>query len=217
MPVTRIHQVWSCDITYIPMKQGFLYLVAVIDWHSRLVLSWRLSNTMDKSFCVEALQEALDRYGRPEIFNTDQGVQFTCAAFIATLAAQGIRISMDGKGRCLDNIFCERLWRSLKYEEIYLCAYETTAEARTRIGQWFAFYNDERPHQSLKNLTPLQFFAANQPCAYVDNASALPTSTQVPQPQPKGDSHEKEELILSVIASRALRADIGQPGRGTFS
>ena len=217
MEIHRVHHVWSCDITYIPMKQGFLYLVAVIDWHSRLVLSWRLSNTMDKSFCVEALQEALDRYGRPEIFNTDQGVQFTCAAFIATLAAQGIRISMDGKGRCLDNIFCERLWRSLKYEEIYLCAYETTAEARTRIGQWFAFYNDERPHQSLKNLTPLQFFAANQPCAYVDNASALPTSTQVPQPQQKGDSHEKEELIPSVIASRALRADIGQPGRGTFS
>ena len=129
LPITRVHQVWSCDITYIPMKQGFLYLVAVIDWHSRLVLSWRLSNTMDKSFCVEALQEALDRYGKPEIFNTDQGVQFTCEAFIATLASQGIRTSMDGKGRCLDNIFCERLWRSLKYEEIYLRAYETTKEA----------------------------------------------------------------------------------------
>jgi putative transposase len=217
MEITRIHQVWSCDITYIPMKQGFLYLVAVIDWHSRLVLSWRLSNTMDKSFCVEALQEALGRYGKPEVFNTDQGVQFTCAAFIATLADQGIRISMDGKGRCLDNIFCERLWRSLKYEEIYLRAYETTAEARSGIGQWFAFYNDERPHQSLNYLTPRQFFAASPACAYVDNASALPTSTQAQQPQQKGDSHDKEDLILSVIASRALRAEAVQPGCGAFS
>jgi len=145
LSVERVHQVWSCDITYIPMKQGFLYLVAVIDWYSRVVLSWRLSNTMDKTFCVEALQEALDRYGKPEIFNTDQGVQFTCEAFITTLSDQGIRISMDGKGRCLDNIFCERLWRSLKYEEVYLKAYATTAEARTEIGKWFRFYNDERP------------------------------------------------------------------------
>lgn len=217
MEINHVHQVWSCDITYIPMKHGFLYLVAVIDWHSRLVLSWRLSNTMDKTFCVEALQEAFDRYGKPEIFNTDQGVQFTCEAFINTLSAQGIRISMDGKGRCLDNIFCERLWRSLKYEEIYLRAYETTKEARTGIGQWFAFYNDERPHQSLDYQTPRQFFAANQPCAYVDNASALPTSTQVQQPQQKGDSHTKEELILSVIASRALRVASVEPGAGTFS
>lgn len=198
LPIERVHQVWSCDITYIPMAHGFLYLVAVIDWHSRLVLSWRLSNTMDKTFCVDALREALDRYGQPEIFNTDQGVQFTCEAFIATLESQGIRISMDGKGRCLDNIFCERLWRSLKYEDVYLRAYETTAEARTGIGQWFAFYNDERPHQSLDYLTPRQFFAAAQACAYVDNASAfaeasarrgaLPTSTQAQQPQQKGDS-----------------------------
>jgi len=175
LPIERVHQVWSCDITYIPMKAGFLYLVAVIDWHSRLVLSWRLSNTMDKTFCVDALQEALDRYGKPEIFNTDQGVQFTCESFITTLESQGIRISMDGKGRCLDNIFCERLWRSLKYEEIYLRAYETTKEARTMIGQWFTFYNDERLHQSLDYQTPREFFTANQTCAYVDNASALPT------------------------------------------
>lgn len=217
MPITRVHQVWSCDITYIPMAHGFLYLVAVIDWYSRLVLSWRLSNTMDKSFCVEALQEALDRYGKPEIFNTDQGVQFTCEAFITTLSDQGIRISMDGKGRCLDNIFCERLWRSLKYEEVYLRAYETTKDARTGIGQWLAFYNDQRPHQSLKYLTPRQFFAANQPCAYVDNANALPTSTQAQQPQQEGDSHDQEELIPSIIASRVLRAGVGQPGRGIVS
>lgn len=217
MAITRVHQVWSCDITYIPMGHGFLYLVAVIDWHSRLVLSWRLSNTMDKTFCVEALQEAMDRYGQPEIFNTDQGVQFTCEAFIKKLSDQGIRISMDGKGRCLDNIFCERLWRSLKYEEVYLCAYETTAEARAHIGQWFTFYNDERPHQALKYQTPRQFFAANQACAYVDNAKALPTSTQVQQPHQKGDSHDQEEVILSLIASRALRVQVVQPGAETFS
>jgi len=217
MPIERVHQVWSCDITYIPMKKGFLYLVAVIDWYSRLVLSWRMSNTMDKTFCVEALQEALDRYGNPEIFNTDQGVQFTCEAFISTLEKQGIRISMDGKGRCLDNIFCERLWRSLKYEEVYLRAYETTKEARARIGQWFKFYNDERPHQALNYQTPRQFFAAARPCAYVDNASALPTSTQAQQPQQKGDSHEKKDLIQSIIASRALRVEAGQQAGEIFS
>ena len=217
LAVEHVHQVWSCDITYIPMAHGFLYLVAVIDWHSRLVLSWRLSNTMDKTFCVDALQEALDRYGKPEIFNTDQGVQFTCEAFIATLAGQGIRISMDGKGRCLDNIFCERLWRSLKYEDIYLRAYETTQEARTGIGQWFSFYNNERPHQSLKYQTPKQFFEAIRPCAYVDNARALPTSTQVQQPPKQGDSHDQQELILSVVASRTLRVGTDQPGAGTLS
>ncbi len=217
LPIERVHQVWSCDITYIPMAHGFLYLVAVIDWYSRLVLSWRLSNTMDKTFCVDALQEALDRYGKPEIFNTDQGVQFTCEAFITTLADQGIRISMDGKGRCLDNIFCERLWRSLKYEDIYLRAYETTKEARTGIGQWFTFYNNERPHQSLNYQTPRHFFEATRACVDVDNARALPTSTQVQQPQQKGDSHDQEELIQSVIASHALRVEVVQPGAETFS
>lgn len=214
MVITRVHQVWSCDITYIPMKQGFLYLVAVIDWHSRLVLSWRLSNTMDKTFCVEAVQEALEKYGKPEIFNTDQGVQFTCEAFISTLSAQGIRISMDGKGRCLDNIFCERLWRSLKYEEVYLKAYETPKEARTEIGKWFAFYNDERPHQSLGNKTPRQFFAANQPCVDVENASAFPTSTQAQQQPTERDSHDIEEGLLSTIASRPIRPEALQPGGG---
>ena len=216
LSVERVHQVWSCDITYIPMQQGFLYLVAVIDWYSRVVLSWRLSNTMDKTFCVEALQEALDRYGKPEIFNTDQGVQFTCEAFITTLSDQGIRISMDGKGRCLDNIFCERLWRSLKYEEVYLKAYATTAEARTEIGKWFRFYNDERPHQALNYLTPRQFFAAATPVdMWTTQERALPTSPQAQQPQQKADSHDQEELILSVIASRAVRAGVVQPGRGS--
>jgi putative transposase len=214
MAIDRVHQVWACDITYIPMQQGFLYLVAVIDWYSRLVLSWRLSNTLDRTFCVEALQEALERYGRPDIFNTDQGVQFTCEAFIGALSDQGIRISMDGKGRCLDNIFCERLWRSLKYEEVYLKAYATVAQARAEIGKWFAFYNEERPHQALDYLTPQQFFAANLACAYVDNARALPTSTQAQQ-QRKDDSHGQEDLIRSVIASRAVPREAVQPGRGT--
>ena len=215
MAIARVHQVWSCDITYIPMRQGFLYLVAVIDWHSRLVLSWRLSNTMDKSFCVEAVQEALDRYGRPEIFNTDQGVQFTCEAFIATLSARGIRISMDGKGRCLDNIFCERLWRSLKYEEVYLKAYATVAEAKAEIGKWFKFYNDERPHQSLNYLTPRQFLAANPLVEmWTTQESALPTSPQAQQQQQKEDSHDQKGLIQSVIASRITSAGVVQPGRG---
>lgn len=213
LTIERIHQVWSCDITYIPMAYGFLYLVAVIDWHSRLVLSWRLSNTMDRTFCVEALQEAMNRYGRPEIFNTDQGVQFTCEAFIATLSNRGIRISMDGKGRCLDNIFCERLWRSLKYEEVYLKAYTTVAEARTGIGEWVKFYNDERPHQSLKYLTPRQFFTAAPACGDVHNASALHTSPQAQQSQQKGDSHDREKLIHSVIASHALRGEAQPRGR----
>lgn len=163
LEVTRINQVWSCDITYIPMQHGFLYLVAVMDWHSRKVLSWRLSNTLDKTFCVAALEEALARYGKPEIFNTDQGVQFTCEAFIKTLESQGIRISMDGKGRCLDNIFVERLWRSLKYEEVYLKAYETVQEARKGIGAWMDFYNQERPHQALRYATPDEIYLGLTP------------------------------------------------------
>jgi putative transposase len=212
MAIDRVHQVWSCDITYIPMQQGFLYLVAVIDWHSRLVLSWRLSNTMDKTFCVEALRDALERYGKPEIFNTDQGVQFTCEPFITTLSAQGIRISMDGKGRCLDNIFCERLWRSLKYEEVYLKAYVTVAEAKTEIGNWFTFYNDQRPHQALNYHTPRQFFTAATPVdMWTTQERALPTSPQAQQPQQR-DSHDQEGLVHSPVASRTTRADGVQPG-----
>ena len=154
LTIDRPKQVWCADICYIPMARGFLYLVAVMDWYSRKVLSWRLSNTLDPDFCVEALQEALDGYGAPEIFNTDQGSQFTSEAFTDVLRASEITISMDGKGRWLDNVFIERLWRSLKYEEVYLKAYESVAEARRSIGDYFAFYNQERRHQALERLTP---------------------------------------------------------------
>ncbi len=216
MEIDRVHQVWSCDITYIPMAHGFMYLVAVIDWHSRVVLSWRMSNTMAPDFCVEALEEAFGRYGKPEIFNTDQGVQFTCEAFIAALVTRGIRISMDGKGRCLDNIFCERLWRSLKYEDVYLKAYKTVAEAKVGIGAWFSFYNDERPHQALDYLTPCEFLQAQKACGHGDNASALPTSPQAQQKQ-KEDSNENERLIRSAIASHPLCGATSQPQGRTLA
>jgi putative transposase len=158
LTISRVNHVWATDITYIPMKAGFVYLVAIMDWYSRRVLTWRLSNTLDSSFCVDALEEALERFGPPAIFNTDQDAQFTADAFTKPLRDRGIAISMDGKGRCLDNVFVERLWRSLKYEEVYLHAYDTVAEARTGIGRYLAFYNDERPHQALGYQTPAAFY-----------------------------------------------------------
>src|SRR6202167_3092938 len=169
--IDRPNQVWCADITYIPMAKGFVYLVAVMDWVSRRVLSWRLSITMETDFCVEALTEAMDRYGQTEIFNTDQGVQFTSTGFVDELAERGVRVSMDGKGRYLDNIFIERLWRSLKYEEVYIRAYGSVAEARRSLGEWLAFYNDVRPHQSLEYQTPHEKFEGVA-CEYVDNAAA---------------------------------------------
>lgn len=153
VPVTRVNQVWSTDITYIRMARGFVYLVAVMDWYSRYVLSWALSLTMELDFCLEALKRALRR-GRPEIFNSDQGSQFTSDKFTGILAKRGVTISMDGRGRCLDNIFIERLWRSLKYEEVYLRDYALVPDARAGIDRWFRFYNYERPHQSLGYQTP---------------------------------------------------------------
>jgi putative transposase len=157
MKITRPNQVWSADITYIPMARGFLYLVAIIDWYSRYVLSWRLSNTLDAGFCVEALEEALKK-GRPEIFNTDQGSQFTSEAFTGLLEQHGIRVSMDGKGSYNDNLFIERLWRTVKYEEVYLKAYQDGREARTGLGNYFRFYNTERLHQTLGYRTPAEVF-----------------------------------------------------------
>jgi putative transposase len=187
--------VWCADITYIPLAKGFVYLIAVMDWFSRRVLAWRLSTGMETGFCVEALQEALDRYGPPEIFNSDQGVQFTSAAFTGVLAASGVRISMDGKGRYLDNIFIERLWRSLKYEDIYIKAYASVPEARRGIGGWLSFYNDERLHQALGYQTPREVFQATVPCGYVDNASALTTSPQAHHQQQGRDSIELEKAL----------------------
>ena len=160
--IHKINQVWATDITYIPMARGFVYLVAIMDWHSRKVLSWRLSNCMDTAFCIDALQEAISQYGTPEIFNTDQGSQFTSEDFTGVLKDADIRISMDGKGSWMDNVFIERLWRSLKYEEVYLKAYDTVAEARSGISEWINFYNQDRTHQSLGRQTPDQVYF-NQP------------------------------------------------------
>jgi len=152
--ITRPNQVWAMDITYIPMARGFVYLAAVLDWASRRVLSWRVSITMEAAFCVETLQDALAKHGQPEIFNTDQGSQFTGAAFTDVLADNGIAISMDGRGAWRDNVFVERLWRSIKYEEVYLRAYDSVGDARTSIGRYLDFYNHRRPHSSLDGTTP---------------------------------------------------------------
>jgi len=157
MKITRPNQVWAADITYIPMKRGFLYLVAIIDWFSRYVLSWRLSNTLDAGFCVEALKDAL-RENRPDIFNTDQGSQFTSEAFTGLLVQHGVKISMDGKGSYNDNLFIERLWRTVKYEEVYLKAYQDGRDARISLGNYFYFYNTERPHQTHGYRTPAEVY-----------------------------------------------------------
>jgi putative transposase len=171
LTIDRPNQVWCADITYIPMAKGFVYLIAVMDWFSRRVLAWRVSITLEADFCVEALRDAMHRFGQPEIFNTDQGVQFTSAPFLTELETQGVRISMDGKGRFLDNIFIERLWRSLKYEEVFIKAYGSAREARLGIGRWLAFYNDDRPHQALDYRTPRAVFE-DAACNHVDNAPA---------------------------------------------
>ena len=166
LAITRPNQVWAMDITYVPMAKGFVYLTVVLDWFSRRVLSWRVSITMEASFCVETLEEALARHGKPEIFNTDQGGQFTCPAFTGVLSKHDIKISMDGKGAWRDNVFVERLWRSVKYEEVYLHAYESVSAAREGIGRYLDFYNRRRPHSSLDDLTPAQ--------AYYDHTSMPP-------------------------------------------
>ena len=177
LPITRPNHVWCADLTYIPLQRGFLYLVAVMDWASRKVLSWRLSNTLEASFCVEALEEALERYGPPEIFNTDQGSQFTGIDFTDVLKQAGIRISMDGKGRWMDNIFIERLWRSLKYEQVYLSEYLNGSEARAGIGWWIDFYNERRPHSSLNDQTPNEAYTDDG----ADSRPGLPPVSCQPQ------------------------------------
>ena len=194
LSIIEPNHVWAADITYIPMARGFLYLVAIIDWASRAVLAWRLSNTIDSGFCVAALEEALLQHGKPKIFNTDQGSQFTSAAFTGKLEAAGVAISMDGRGRFMDNIFIERLWRSIKYEEVHLKAYTDGREARTGISSWMTFYNFRRPHQAMNNQMPMAVWragmdkilaaakAVDMPLR-LDNANALPTYPQQRQKQ----------------------------------
>ncbi len=165
LEIVRPDQVWSIDITYVPLVGGFAYLCAVIDWYSRMVLAWTLSNTMDVGFCIETLQAALRRHGRPEIFNSDQGSQFTSPEFTQILLDRGIRISMDGQGRCLDNVFIERLWRSVKYEEIYIFGYDSIPIGQRRLAAYFKFYNHRRPHSSLDGLKPAEVYAATLPLA----------------------------------------------------
>lgn len=157
VPITRANQVWSADITYVPMNHGFMYLVAILDWFSRYVLSWQISNTLDNIFCLMALDKAF-RHGQPEIFNTDQGVQFTSSSFTEQLESAGVKISMDGRGRVFDNIFIERLWRTVKYEDIYLKNYDTVIELDQGLERYFHFYNNERFHQSLDYMTPSQVY-----------------------------------------------------------
>jgi putative transposase len=158
LPITRANQVWAMDITYLPMARGFVYLTVVMDWYSRRVLSHRISITMDTSFCLDALEEAVAKYGKPDIMNTDQGSQFTSQAFTQYLKENDIRISMDGKGAWRDNVFIERLWRTVKYEHVYLHAYESTSEAKMKISHYFEFYNQRRPHSKLDRFTPDEFY-----------------------------------------------------------
>jgi len=193
LTIDRSNQVWCADITYIPVQRGFLYLVAIMDWATRHVLSWRLSNTMDARFCVEALHEVLSRYGKPEIFNTDQGSQFTSLDFTGTLKDAGVAVSMDGRGRCMDNIFIERLWRSLKYEAIYLHDLTDGFKAERVIGEWIDFYNTERPHSALAGRTPAEAYGAGRPVDMMDKACALPTSPQAQQQQ--------QDMINMVLAA----------------
>ena len=162
LTIDRPNQVWAADITYIPMRRGFMYLVAVMDWYSRKVLSWRISNTLDSEFCIDAVKEAIGKHGKPEIFNADQGSQFTSRAFTGLLKSKGIRISMDGRGRYQDNIFIERLWWTVKYQYLYLRAFDTGLDLRRGLRQWFDFYNQERPHQSLGGLSPDDIYFKEQ-------------------------------------------------------
>jgi len=193
LSIERPDHVWCADITYIPVRRGFLYLVAIMDWASRRVLAWRLSNTMDARFCVEALEEAMTRYGKPEIFNTDQGSQFTSFEFTGALKDAEVMISMDGRGRCMDNIFIERLWRSLKYEAVYLHELADGFKAERVISEWIAFYNTERPHSALAGRTPAEAHGDEEPVDMMDKADALPTSPQAQQ--------HRKDVINRILAA----------------
>jgi putative transposase len=212
LTIDRANQVWCSDVTYIPMAKGFIYLVAIMDWHSRAVLAWRTSNTLHADFCVDALEEALRRFGKPEIFNTDQGSQFTSTDFTGVLKAHGIKISMDGKGRCMDNI--ERLWRSLKYENIYLHAYASVADARAGIGAWLNFYNEERLHQAHGYRTPRQIYemqcrwtrsaAPNGSAPLVCRAGSTNQEMLTFAPMPTGISNNKDLDIEKIAVTLRL-------------
>jgi putative transposase len=193
--VVRPNQVWSTDITYIRLARGFVYLVAVIDWYSRRVLSWRISNSMESVFCVDCLEEAIRAHGKPEIFNSDQGSQFTSEAFTGVLKREGITISMDGRGRAFDNIFVERLWRSVKYEDVYLNGYATIGELMVGLAKYFAFYNGERPHQSLGYKTPEAVYlsAAGGGAMIVDKFPRAVEEPSVPLRSTEGSSTAKAE------------------------
>ncbi len=193
MAIEGPNQVWCADITYIPVQRGFLYLVAIMDWATRHVLSWRLSNTMDTAFCVEALAEALDRYPAPEIFNTDQGSQFTSLDFTGVLKDADVAISMDGRGRYMDNIFIERLWRSLKYEAVYLYDLTDGFAAERVIGEWIGFYNTVRPHSDLAGSTPAEAYGAGRPVDMTDKPDGGPTSPPA--------QHQQMDVINRVLAA----------------
>jgi len=193
LAITRPNQVWCADITYIPVQGGFLYLVAIMDWATRHVLAWRLSNTMDVRFCTEALNEALDCYGKPDIFNTDQGSQFTSDAFTGVLKDAEITISMDGRGRYMDNIFIERLWRSLKYEAVYLHELTDGFRADRVIGEWIGFYNTVRPHSALAGRTPAEAYGGDRPVDMMDKPDGLPASPPAQQ--------QRQDVINRILAA----------------
>jgi len=206
LTIARVNQVWCADIN-IPMPKGFLYLVVIMDWVSRAVLAWRLSNTLGADFCVEALEDALEQHDKPEIFNTDQGCQFTSTEFAGVLERGGVTISMNGKGRCMDNTFVERLWRSLKYEEVYLHAYASLAEARAGIAAWLRFYNEERQHQSLGYRTPRQIY---QESLWICGRPALPTGSASTASRANPESREMlafAHIPTGTTASKELDID----------
>ena len=194
LAIAHPDHVWCADITYIPVRRGFLYLVAIMDWATRHVLAWRLSNTMDTGFCIEALREAMARHGKPEIFNTDQGSQFTSLDFTGVLKDAGVAISMDGRGRCMDNIFIERLWRSLKYEAVYLHEMTDGFAAERVIGTWIDFYNTERPHSALDGATPTEAYSTGRPVDVMDKARALPT-------YPRAEQQRKAWKVIEILAA----------------
>jgi len=194
LAIVHSDHVWCADITYIPVRRGFLYLVAIMDWATRHVLAWRLSNTMDTGFCIAALREAMARHGKPEIFNTDQGSQFTSLDFTGVLKDAGVAISMDGRGRCMDNIFIERLWRSLKYEAVYLHEMTDGFAAERVIGTWIDFYNTERPHSALDGATPTEAYSTGRPVDVMDKARALPT-------YPRAEQQRKAWKVIEILAA----------------